>query len=245
MMPAYPRGERYTRVAILLHWVIAALILFNLALGYFMEGFSPPWRMLVVSVHVSSGITVLALTVIRVLWRLTHEPPAYDPHVKPWERHLAHLVHFLLYVGMVLMPVIGWGIISAHPPQGSAGAAYEAAHPTPRPGQPPIAQSLPPVAPPGAGPMSTAGSTNAPPRGSLKLWWVIPLPQLAPISEIGSMPGGLEPQKALHERFVVWHGLGGYIMILLLILHVAGAMKHQLIDKQEELARMGVGKRRC
>jgi len=58
--------QRYTRVAVALHWSIALLILFNLGLGFYMEGFKPPLRSMIVPLHISSGLTVLILTGVRV-----------------------------------------------------------------------------------------------------------------------------------------------------------------------------------
>jgi cytochrome b561 len=46
----------------------------------------------------------------------------------------------------------------------------------------------------------------------------------------------------LHDEFVEWHSVGGYLLLGLLILHIAGALKHQFIDKQSEFARMGIGR---
>jgi cytochrome b561 len=215
--------HRYARVAILLHWAIALFILFNLGLGYFMEGFPPPLKMVILPLHISSGITVLALTVIRVVWRLIHSPPRHDPPLPRAEHDASHIVHFLLYVGMVLMPLSGWAILSSHPTPGSPGAAVEAAS---RPAPPPGAK-----APPAGG------------RG-IRVWYVVPLPSIRPIQTVGDTPGGLAPQKKLHEQFVSWHGLGGYIMIALLLLHVAGALKHQWLDHEPELQRMGLGRKR-
>ena len=78
-MPATDSSARYTSTAILLHWAIAACILFNLAVGFFMEGLDPDARKVVVGLHISSGMTVLALTAIRIVWRLTHAPPPFVP----------------------------------------------------------------------------------------------------------------------------------------------------------------------
>jgi cytochrome b561 len=113
--------QRYTRVAIVLHWSIALLILFNLCVGFFMEGFEPALRAIVVPLHISSGITVLTLTAIRLGWRLTHRPPALQSHMAAWERGLANAAHWTLYFLMFAMPVTGWAIISAHPPRPGAG----------------------------------------------------------------------------------------------------------------------------
>jgi cytochrome b561 len=108
--------SRYTRVAIVLHWLIAALILFNLALGFFMEGFRPALRFIVVGLHISSGITVLALTVLRLVWRLVHRPPQFAGTMASWERATAHAAHWFMYFLMVAMPLTGWSLISARPP---------------------------------------------------------------------------------------------------------------------------------
>jgi cytochrome b561 len=87
--------ERYTRVAIVLHWAIAAFIVFNLCIGFFMESWPPPVRFVALMLHVSSGLTVLALTVARVIWRLINQPPPYPAGMKPWERHAAHIAVYL------------------------------------------------------------------------------------------------------------------------------------------------------
>ena len=107
---------RYTAVAIALHWAIALLILFNLGLGFFMEGFARPLRVTVVGLHISSGITVLALTVFRLVWRLMHRPPQFPANMALWERTTAHAAHRFIYFLMLAMPLSGWSIISARPP---------------------------------------------------------------------------------------------------------------------------------
>lgn len=114
---------RYTKVAIALHWAIALLIVFNIAFGFFMEDFQPKWKGIVIPMHISSGLTVLALTIVRILWRLTHTPPPFDPSLTAWERTSAHLAHGLLYFIMIAMPLTGWAIISAHEPRPGASIA--------------------------------------------------------------------------------------------------------------------------
>jgi cytochrome b561 len=232
--------DRYTRVAIALHWAIATFIIFNLCTGFFFEGFPPPLRILALTLHVSSGLTVLALTVVRVFWRLLNEPPPYLAGMKPWERHTAHFVHFLLYAGMVLMPLTGWAMLSAHAPPGSPGAAVELAHP---PGPPP--GEGPAAAPPGAARALPPGMPmfGGPPPAQ-KIWGLVPMPMIGPIQAIGKEPGGLPAQRALHEKFEQWHGVGGLLLLSLLILHILGALKHQFIDREPELARMGIGSRK-
>jgi cytochrome b561 len=114
---------RYSTVAMVLHWAIAVLILLNIATGFVMEGLRPPLKAVVVPFHISSGITVLALSVLRIVWRLTHRPPPLLVGLAPWERAAAHAAHTLLYFLMVAMPILGWSIISAHPPRPQGAAA--------------------------------------------------------------------------------------------------------------------------
>ena len=225
---SYGQGARYTRVAMWLHWTIAGLIIYNLVSGLLIwdlaSGFFKAHRPLYgigITSHLSSGLTVLALTVARIIWRLMHEPPAYPATMKPWERHASHFAHFLLYTGMVLMPLTGWAILSAHPPAGSAGA---------------LSAPLPPMAAPPAG---GAGAPHGPPPPP-GIWWIVPLPPIAPIANIGLEPGGVKPQHILHEELADWHKVGGYLMLLLLVLHISGALKHQFLDKEPELQRMGL-----
>ena len=76
-------GERYTRVAIWLHWAIAAFIIFNLLSGLFTDVLPPPLQIAVLTLHVSSGLTVLALTLARIAWRLMNDPPPFPMDTKP------------------------------------------------------------------------------------------------------------------------------------------------------------------
>ena len=66
---------RYTRVAAVLHWVVAALIVVNLTLGLTADYLPDAWVRPVIDVHKSIGLTVLGLVLMRILWRLSHPPP--------------------------------------------------------------------------------------------------------------------------------------------------------------------------
>ena len=78
----YPRSSR---VAVWLHWIIAALIGLNLLLGFFHEDFDKPVRAAMMNVHKATGLTILVLTLARIAWRLGHRPPAFDRVMKAWE----------------------------------------------------------------------------------------------------------------------------------------------------------------
>lgn len=213
-------SSRYTRVAMVLHWLIAILILFNLAVGFFMEGMAPDARKIVISAHLSSGVTVLALTVVRIVWRITHRPPSPLRGLGNWERKLAKLVNLFFYFAMILTPLSGWAIISANPPAGSAGA---------------ISQQMQADA-------ALAQGKQVPPvrvSGKSRFWWFAPLPPIAPIANIGALPEGLEVQHRMHEQSAQVHGYLSFLLIALLILHISGALKHQFIDRMPQLERMG------
>lgn len=108
-------ANTYTKTAIRLHWVIAALIVFMLAGGFLMEFLPDDNLALTVMVfnwHKTIGMLILLLSVLRLVWRLTHKPPALDASIKSWEALLSKAVHVLFYGFMIGMPLIGWAIIS-------------------------------------------------------------------------------------------------------------------------------------
>ena len=96
----------YSRGAIAFHWIIAALVIFNLAVGLL------PFLGGLFFLHKAIGITVLALTIGRIAWRLAHRPPPLPAHVAAWERGVAHATHWTLYGLLLLMPLSGWAMVS-------------------------------------------------------------------------------------------------------------------------------------
>jgi cytochrome b561 len=110
-------GDRYDRVQIILHWLIAAIIIFMIGLGLFMVGLPkeselPPGqesvRAFYFLLHKSMGITAAILIAIRVIWRLTHQAPALPDYIPNWQQKASKGVHGLLYVLMIAMPVSGY-----------------------------------------------------------------------------------------------------------------------------------------
>jgi cytochrome b561 len=95
--------DRYSTVAIAFHWTIAAGVLLNLWIGIVGGSFA---------IHKAVGITILALTIGRVAWRLAHRPPPLPPTVPGWQRGLAHATHWSLYALLLLMPLSGWAMAS-------------------------------------------------------------------------------------------------------------------------------------
>ncbi len=100
-------SQRYTGVAIVLHWVIAVLILANVALALSVDALPDGWVRPVIDTHKSIGMTVLGLVLLRILWRVSHAPPPL-PQVYPrWERLAAHVGHALLYLVILAIPISG------------------------------------------------------------------------------------------------------------------------------------------
>ena len=101
---------RYTRTAILLHWLTALLIFGQVGVGWYLEGIprQTPARSIVVNFHKSTGLILGLLILFRVFWRLTHRAPSLPPSLPRWERVAARTSHAGLYACMLLMPASGY-----------------------------------------------------------------------------------------------------------------------------------------
>ncbi|MDE2436377.1 MAG: cytochrome b [Sphingomonadales bacterium] len=178
-------AARYSRGAVILHWLIALLIVLNFAAAWVSEDMPKEQAAQVMANHKAIGITILLLTVIRIVWRLVHRPPPLASTLAPWEAALSKITHGLFYLLMLAMPLSGWLMHSAY----SGGA-----------------------------PVSLFGIVN---------WPGAPLAQ----------------NKALAHSFGDGHGAMATIMLVLLAIHVAGALKHRIIDKDRNaLLRMSLRK---
>jgi cytochrome b561 len=102
--------DRYGRVAVGLHWLIAVLILGQIAFGWFLEEIprGTPMRGFYVNLHKSTGLTIALLIVFRVGWRLAHRPPQLPSFVPAWERVASGVTHLALYTCMLVMPLSGY-----------------------------------------------------------------------------------------------------------------------------------------
>lgn len=174
-----PYSSRYSAVAIALHWVIAAGILFMIGLGWNMDGSESLYQL-----HKSIGITILLLTVARIVWRVMNPPPALPSGMKPWEKALSHGVHIAFYALMLLMPLSGWLVVST---------SYDFDIPT-------------------------------------VLFGLVSWPDI---------PGtGFLANEAGHGSVEFVHSKLAWVAIILLGLHVAGAVKHEVTAEEGVLKRM-------
>ncbi|HSW22542.1 MAG TPA: cytochrome b [Burkholderiaceae bacterium] len=168
---------RYDGAAIAFHWLLALAIVSNLALGYYMSDLElSPQRLKLFNWHKWAGTTILALSALRLAWRLTHAPPA-DPPMPAWQRIAAHAVHRAFYVLFFAVPLAGWAYSSA--------------------------------------------------AGFPVVWFgVLPLPDWVPVD------------RAWAEVLKATHKAAASALALLVLVHVAAALKHHLIDRDGLLQRM-------
>ncbi len=193
--------SRYTKTAVILHWLIALFLVLMFVLGWFMadlpkeaanqsvfdllnlgiwkvqlaEEISP--RAFYFNLHKSLGVTIFALILLRVLWRIGHKPPAPLATYKAIERKVATATHHLLYVLMVAIPLSG--VIMA---------LYS--------------------------------------KYGVKWFGLSLLP-------------GLD-NKGVREVFEELHELVGIALLIVVALHIAAALKHKFIDKDDTLNRMSL-----
>jgi len=170
-------GPRYDTVAITAHWVLAVLIVLNLTLGLYMHDLPlSPQRLRLFNWHKWAGITILALSALRLAWRLTHRPPPDQP-TPAWQRVAARGVHWALYALFFAVPLAGWGYSSA--------------------------------------------------AGFPVVWFgVLPLPDWVPVD------------RAWADALKATHKTAALALALLVLLHVAAALKHHVVDRDGLLHRM-------
>lgn len=111
-------AAHYTTTAIVMHWVLALAIAGVFGVGFYMADLPfSPLRIKLYNWHKWAGISILALSGARLLWRLTHRPPALPDHVAKamptWQHWAHHATHYGLYVLFFAVPLIGWAYSSA------------------------------------------------------------------------------------------------------------------------------------
>ena len=174
-------SSRYSGPAILLHWLLALMIVAAFGVGVYMSDLPvSPSRLKLYNYHKWAGVTILLLSGLRLLWRLSHRPPA-DAPMPAWQARVAHATHGVLYALFFIVPLVGWAYSSA--------AGY------------PI------------------------------VWFgLLQLPDFVPVD------------KALAEAIKPWHERTAFLMAFLVLLHIAGALKHQFVDRDGLINRMRPGR---
>jgi len=181
-------NTRYTQTAIVLHWLVAALMITNVIMAWTFDYLPDRYAQPVTDTHKSVGIIVLGLGLLRLLWRMGHQPPALLRSLPRWQNRLARTTHVALYVLMFGLPLSGWIYDSAW----KDAPSY---------------------------PIHFFGLFDWP-----RIAWVAHQPA--------------ELKEKLDSFFGSTHHILGYFLYGLFALHVAGALKHQILDKDPELQRM-------
>jgi cytochrome b561 len=99
--------QNYSVVARWLHWIIAICVIAGLTLGLLNDALEDVFPSAMV-IHMSLGLTVLALTIVRIFWRLGHRPPPMPDEMPGWEKMLAHVTHIAFYALLLILPLSGW-----------------------------------------------------------------------------------------------------------------------------------------
>lgn len=167
---------RYNSVARALHWTMAVLVILNLAGGLLHDALEDTIN--VMPLHKATGILILALTLVRIAWRLTHRPPPLPANVAGAERAGAQAAHAGLYALMLLMPLTGWI-------------------------------------------MSSAG------KYPLSFYGLFDVPKFAVTRE-----------DAITGIAANGHGLLGWVLLALIVLHVGAALRHHFVLRDAVLRRM-------
>ena len=104
---------RYTSIAITFHWLLALMIVTSFSVGLYMHDLPlTPQRLKLYNWHKWAGITILALSALRLLWRLANPPPAEVP-MPAWQQVAARASHGAMYVLFFAVPLVGWAYSSA------------------------------------------------------------------------------------------------------------------------------------
>jgi len=111
--PTRDKFERFTTIAILFHWGIAALMLANILIAWQFPLVHGPLRAAVFQIHKSIGITVLLLSVLRLAWRMLNPPPPFANTMRAWEKESSKIVERSFYFIMLALPLTGWALSSA------------------------------------------------------------------------------------------------------------------------------------
>ena len=110
--------SRYSNVAIVLHWLLALVVVCIFAVGAYMSDLPvSPLKLKLYNYHKWAGITFLALSALRLLWRLSHRPPALPAAIElampNWQSKAYHATHYALYALFFVVPLLGWAYSSA------------------------------------------------------------------------------------------------------------------------------------
>jgi cytochrome b561 len=102
-------GASYNGTAKTLHWLIVLLLIAQFIFAWTMPDIKRDTPVTtLISLHFTFGMIILAVAIVRLLWRLTHPEPPPEESIPPWQTTSARIVHWLLYVLIFVVPILGW-----------------------------------------------------------------------------------------------------------------------------------------
>lgn len=108
-MTSSPAHPGYTGLAKFLHWSILILLVVQFVLAWTMPHIGRNTQPeTLINLHFSFGVVVLAVAVVRLGWRVTHPEPRPLDGIPPWQVQSARVMHWLLYILLFVLPVLGW-----------------------------------------------------------------------------------------------------------------------------------------
>ena len=102
--------QNYGRIAKWLHWGTALLFLLAYCAVYYRHWFTEkqtPENMIALQLHLSAGISIGVIIILRIIWRNMNLQPTFEPAPR-WQHLIAHIAHYALYAVMILMPLTGY-----------------------------------------------------------------------------------------------------------------------------------------
>jgi len=99
----------YDGTAKFLHWAVLALLVAQFIIAWTMPHIGRNTKPdTLINLHLSFGVVVLAVAVARLGWRMTHREPQPLAGIPPWQMRSARVIHWLLYVLLFVVPILGW-----------------------------------------------------------------------------------------------------------------------------------------
>jgi cytochrome b561 len=170
--------QRWGAVHQTLHWLIVAMAIAQLTVGFIFADLpdDDPIRPILFRTHATLGLTILLVILTRLLWRLANPVPRLPDTLPPWQKALAHTTHYLLYLLLIAMPIVGYLTVNA------------AGHPVP--------------------------------------FFTVELPAV------------IAKSAALKDILAPMHSAGAFVLVTLVVLHAAAALRHEFLLKDNTLRRM-------
>lgn len=106
---SYTKRGRFSPVGIAFHWIMAALVLFQIGWGFWTDWMMPGGdKVMAYQIHSAAGLPILLLALGRIVWRMLIDDPYNDADTQGWRTKVAHATAMLFYVTFFTLPLSGW-----------------------------------------------------------------------------------------------------------------------------------------